>query len=118
MKKQQGSVGDILTTTVCILAMSIVLFAFLDCVGLVQQKLEVGQLARKYILKMETEGCLTASERIRLDSELAQMGVTEVDLSGTTLNMAGYGEAVTLRIQGRLRGEYEFEEKRVSTAKH
>ncbi len=30
MKKQQGSVGDILTTTVCILAMSIVLFAFLD----------------------------------------------------------------------------------------
>lgn len=118
MKKQQGSVGDILTTAVCILAMSIVLFAFLDCVELIQQKLEVGQLARKYILKMETVGCLTASEKIKLDGELMEMGVTEIDLSGTTLNMAGYGEAITLRIQGKLRGEYEFEETRVSTAKH
>ncbi len=118
MRKQRGSVGDILAAAVCILAMSVVLFAFLDCVGLIHQKLEVSQLARKYILKMETMGCLTASEKIKLDSELAEMGVTEIDLSGTTLDMTGYGESITLHIQGKLKGEYGFEEKRVSTAKH
>ncbi len=118
MRKQRGSVGDILATVICILTMSIILFAFLDCVELIHQKLQVGQLARKYILKMETVGCLSASEKMWLDGELSEMGVTDIDFSGSTLNMASYGEAITLRIKGKLRGEYEFEEKRVSTAKH
>ncbi len=53
-----------------------------------------------------------------MSRELVEMGVTEIDLCGTTLNMTGYGEAITLHIHGKLRGEYAFEEKRVSTAKH
>ena len=76
------------------------------------------QLARKYILKMETEGRLTDADRTTLCQELESLGVTGVDLGGSTLEKAGYGEAIVLVIRGRLRDGYEFEEKRVSVAKH
>ncbi len=33
MKKQQGNIGDILSAALCILAMSVVLISFLNCVG-------------------------------------------------------------------------------------
>ena len=44
--------------------------------------------------------------------------MTGVDLGGSTLEKAEYGEAIVLIIRGRLRDDYEFEEKRVSAAKH
>lgn len=118
MKKQKGNIGDLLTTGICILAMCVILLQFFNCVGLIEQKMKVGQLARKYILKMETVGYLTDSERTLLNRELAEMGITEVDIGGSTVSLVGYGEAITLQIKGKLKGEYAFEEKRVSTAKH
>lgn len=118
MKKQKGNIGDIMTTGLCILAMCMILLQFFNCVGLIEQKMKVGQLARKYILKMETVGFLPDTEKILLNRELADMGITEINLSGSTVNPVGYGETITLQIKGKLKGEYAFEEKRVSTAKH
>ncbi len=118
MKKQKGNIGDIMTTGLCILAMCVVLLQFFNCVGLIEQKMKVGQLARKYILKMETMGCLPNTEKILLNRELADMGITDIDIRGSLVEPVGYGEAITLQIKGKLKGEYAFEEKRVSTAKH
>lgn len=118
MRRQQGNIGDLMITGICILAMTVVMLSYLDSVELLQQKDEIGQLARKYILKMETTGYLTAEDMLLLTDELEAVGVTEIQYGGTTVNAVPYGEAITLEIQGTLGGEYACLEKRVSTAKH
>lgn len=107
-----------MTTGLCIMALTAIVISYFGCIELVQQKTQVGQLARKYILKMETEGYLTADEQIRLTCELGEMGITDVNLDNTTVQPGGYGQEIVLNINGKLKGEYEFNERRVSTAKY
>ncbi len=115
---QEGSAGNIMITGIFILAMTVVMLAFLDDMWLIQQKAEVDQLARRYILRMETVGGLSPEDRENLLFELSEQGVTEIDLAGTTLGETGYGAKIVLQICGKLGGKYAFEEKRVSTAKY
>lgn len=103
---------------VCLLLMTILLVSYIDSVRLINDKAEINQIARKYILRMETEGVLTEMDRLALNKELAEVGVSDISLEGTTMVRVGYGEAITLHIRGKLGGIYVFEEKRVSTAKY
>lgn len=116
--KQPGNVGNLLITGICILAMAAVMVTYMDYVSLLQEKEAVGQLARKYILRMESIGYLAVGDRTRLTMELREMGVTEIEYNGTTLTPVGYGEEIVLEIGGKLKGEYDFAEKRISTAKN
>ena len=118
MKREQGSVADIMAAGLCMLAMTVVMLAYMGNVRLINTKAAVNQIARKYILRMETTGQLTAADRIALGQELESVGVTEVNLAGTTEDRVGYGETIVLMIQGRLEDGYEIREKRVSTAKY
>lgn len=118
MKKEEGNIGDLMAAGVCILLMTILLVSYIDSIRLINEKAEVNQIARKYILRMETEGVLTESDRLALKTELAEAGVSDISLEGTTVVRVGYGEAITLHIRGKLEGKYVFEEKRVSTAKY
>lgn len=118
VRKQQGNVGNLLVTGICILGMMLVMVSYFDIVGVLNRKEEVSQIARKYILRMETVGELTSADRLALTAELENAGVTDVVLDGSTLNEVGYGAPVVLHIQGKLGGEYVFSEKRVSTAKN
>lgn len=118
MKKYKGNIGDLLTVGICILGMTIVMMSYMKSVSLIQQKTQVNQIARKYILRMETVGYLDDSDQALLYRELEEAGVTELDLGGTTLQEVAYGEQITLQIRGKLEGVYTFDEKRVSTAKH
>lgn len=105
-------------TGFCILAMTAIMFLYMDSASLIGQKMEVSQIARKYILRMETVGMLTDEDRAELCEELAAAGVTKLQLDGTTFAQAGYGKPVVLQLQGYLKEGYAFTEKRVSTAKH
>ena len=107
-KKEAGNVGEILTMGLCILALTAVMISYM----------EVGQLARCYLLKMETVGYLAAQDQTQLTAELENLGITGIDYEGSTLNPAGYGNDVVLQIHGRLEETYEIYEKRVSTAKN
>lgn len=118
MRKQKGNIADLMVTGLCILAMTVVMLSYMENVALIHQKARVSQLARKYILRMETVGYLTASDKVTLCQELDGMGVTEINLDGSTVNEVSYGAPITLHINGRLEGTYAFEEKRVSTAKN
>lgn len=118
LKKECGSIGDILAVGICVLAMTAVMVGFYDCMGLLQEKNKVSQVAREYILRMETVGYLRPSDTSELQSELSLLKVSEVNLNGSTFSQVGYGEQISLQIRGKLRGKYEIEEKRVSTAKH
>ena len=118
MKWEQGSVADIMAAGLCMLAMTVVMLAYMGNAGLINTKASVNQTARKYILRMETTGRLAEADRIALVQELESLGVTELELEGTTMEPVGYGETIVLQIRGRLEGGYEIQEKRVSTAKH
>lgn len=116
--RDNGNVADIMVTGIFILAMAVVMLSFLENIQMIQQKSDVDQIARRYILRMECEGGLTGEDRILLTEELARSGVTQINLEGTTIAEAGYGAAIELQIHGFLGGKYEFHETRVSTAKH
>ncbi len=118
MTRERGDIGDLLATGLCILAMTAIMFTYMDSVSLIAQKMEVSQIARKYILRMETVGMLTDEDRADLCEELAAAGVTGLRLDGTTFAQAGYGQPIILQLQGSLKEDYGFTEKRVSTAKH
>lgn len=118
MKREVGSVGNLMATGICILAMTVVMLSFMQCVALIQQKTGVNQLARKYILKMETVGFLTGRDQTLLCGELEQLGVEDIRLDESTLQQVNYGDPITLTIQGTLKGGYTFVETRASTAKN
>ena len=118
MKQKEGNIGDIMITGFCLLAMTVLMLSYTDSMQLIQQKIQVSQIARKYILKMETEGYLTPDAKTALREELQEIGVTELDYDGTTLEVVGYGEPIALQLQGKLGEKYDFSEKRVSTAKN
>ena len=118
MHRHRGNIGDIMLTGICMLAMLVMLLACFESVELLNSKASVGQLARKYILQMETCGYLSGQARAALSVELAELGVTEISFDGTTFNEVSYGDAISLEIRGKLKGEYDFVEKRVSTAKN
>lgn len=115
---QEGSIGDLLSVGLCILAMLAVMMAFMDCAGLVHKKTMISQLARSYILRMETMGYLTQEQEEELRRRLETEGMSQIDLAGTTKEPVGYGGEIVLKISGKIGGGYDLEEKRVSTAKH
>lgn len=133
--KQEGSVLDFLSVCICILAMSIVVTAYFYCSDLLLRKGQVSQVARCYILKMETLGCLTESDKNQMLAELQNIGLQGIDLTGSTMNPVEYGDSVILHIRGKIQGrmwgenhdmfqsiftvrEVPVEETRMSTAKH
>ncbi len=118
MKKEKGNVGDLMAACICMLLLSVLLVSYMDSVRLIDEKTKINQIARKYILRMETVGMLTESDSRLLRQELEAAGASEINLAGTTFEWAGYGEEIVLCIEGKLRGIYEFKEKRVSTAKY
>ncbi len=134
-RKQEGSVLDFLSVGICILAMAVVMTAYFACSDLLLRKGQISQIARCYILKMETMGCLTEEEKNNMLAELQAVGLRGIDLAGTTLNPVEYGDSVILQIRGRIQAgvwkeehdlfrsvftvrEVPVEEVRMSTAKH
>lgn len=133
-KKSPANVMNLVTIGMAILAVSIVVMVYLQCTELMLLKLEVSQVSRKYILKMETEGYLTYENQNQLLLELKALGIKNIELSGTTLYPVAYGDTIVLRIKGNIPANMikqdevwngktevrllELEEKRVSTAKN
>ena len=99
-KKTKGNVMDLVTIGITILAMTIVVMVYLECMEMMLKKLEVSQVSRKYILKMETEGYLSQENKTMLLTELKDLGLENVDVSGTTLYPVTYGDTITLKIRG------------------
>lgn len=118
MKKDRGNVANLMITGIFLLAMTAMMLAYMENAKLIQCKLEVNQIAREYILRMETKGYLDSEDRLSLLWKLQEEGMTQVDLEGTTYEEVGYGEPIVLKISGMLDGTYTVREQKVSTAKY
>lgn len=117
-KRESGNIGELLTMGLCVLALTVVMLSYMENVQMIGKKAAIGQLARGYLLKMETVGCLEEPDRVRLTAELEALGLTQIDYEGSTLEPAGYGNRITLQIHGKIGEQYDIWEKRVSTAKN
>ena len=118
LKKSDGNIGDLMSLAIFILTMLSVLICFFECVGLMRVREDISQLARKYTLTAETEGFVSGDEKASLIRELQDLGISDIDLSGTTFDRVGFGNIVTVKISGKIKGRYNFSEMRASTAKY
>ena len=94
----------------------------------------INQIARAYLLEMETLGYLPNDQKFQLQEMLEACGLTDISFGGTTLSEAEYGDIIYLMISGTLEVDLQvsipFVEKNdiawdiplqlrmVSTAKH
>jgi len=113
-----GSIGDLFSTGLFLLAISAITLTFIRCAAIINTDSEVSQLARKYILRMESAGYLTQEDQLQLLAELELLDLDAIDITGTTLSPPGYGSTITLRINARTEGGYAVNELRQSTAKY
>ena len=113
-----GNVGDIMTTGIMLLAMAYLMIVFMDCIGILRTREDVSQTVRRFMLIAETKGCLEDSDLNELSQSLSDLGISDIDLTGTTTERAGFGNIVQIRVRGILDGKYEINEARASTAKY
>lgn len=130
-----GSIMDFFTVFLYVLVLSIVMLAYLGSAQMLNSKIQISQISRKYILRMETVGYLPDDDRIKMEQELLAAGVEQLDLSGTTMSRVTFGSPIYLVIRGKLsfqalfvgndlfqaafsRTAFDFEERKMSTAKN
>lgn len=116
--RDKGSFYDILIQCMLFIFVCIFIVACFDYMKVVGTKQACGQIARAYILRMESEGYLTSEDLNQMKNELTELGIINISTSGTTTinNPSQYGEQITLQFSGDY-GEYRINEKRISTSK-
>ena len=97
MKKRKGSIVDILPSMIMVIAAVMLIMVFFDLYQILSLNEDVKQIARKYMLTMETMGYLDPANQTTLVQELSDLQVTDIDLTGSTMSDAEYGNAVYLQ---------------------
>lgn len=66
----------------------------------ISDKWGMRQVAREYMLIMETEGYLKPADQAALKAELENYGLYNISFSGTTTSEVNYGDRIYLSISG------------------
>lgn len=117
-EKDKGSIGELLGTTICMLALLSLILVFFRNMEQIQCKASASQIARKYMLQMECVGCLEETTEQSMIAELEKLGLSSISTEGTSKVKAPYGADITLHFEGYLQGGIRLEETRMSTAKN
>ena len=100
-KKKEASIIENMLVT---LLMTIIVCAFLVVIfgafSGISDKWGMRQVAREYLLIMETEGYLSGTDQANLIDELESYGLYNISLSGTTVSEVDYGDRIYLCISG------------------
>lgn len=100
-KKEAGSIiENMLVALIGIVMTTAFLVIIFGAFASISDKWHMNQVAREYLLIMETEGYLTAADKANLIDELEECGLYNISLSGTTMSEVGYGERIYLKISG------------------
>ena len=100
-KKEAGSIiENMLVALVGMVLTTAFLVIIFGAFASISDKWRMNQVAREYMLLMETEGYLTAEDKAELIKELEACGLYNISLSGTTVSEVGYGNRIYLKISG------------------
>ena len=107
IKKSKGQ-GDLIASLFVLLALTLFVFFFVNSIGDINTRIQLDQIARKYMLRMESAGELTADEMTDIKEECNALTsvskATGGDLSKINVtwnNSEGkksYGGTITLEI--------------------
>lgn len=102
MKKRKGSIINAISGIFVLLAVAILSLSCLYILQVALLKEDIRQIARGYVLEMETVGYLTPESRSALILELGNKNLTNIDLAGSSFSAVGYGNDIVLSIKGTL----------------
>jgi hypothetical protein len=101
------SEGDqFVEASICILATLICSVCIMLCFSVWMTQYSTNDslnlIQTSYVKKMETTGYLSNEDEVSLKKELADAGIQNVSLSGTTFTKQAYGEPIELVIEGEV----------------
>lgn len=100
--KDEGFLYRMLPVLLSLGAVAVLVVLAAGFSGAIRQRASIDQLAREYLLIMETEGYLSAPRREELTASLADAGLRDISLDGTTSAEVSYGDRISLCIYGTL----------------
>lgn len=102
-RKDKGIFDQFLPAIVVIVLMAVLWTGSMISASNIDRSSDIQQVARTFLLRMETDGCLTEENRNLLVSELEALDMEQIDLSGTTFTNVGYGNQIRLVIRGKVK---------------
>lgn len=105
MNKKSGSMMKMIPVLLAMAAMTAITVMYLTYMSDYDKRESADQIAREYILRMETQGYLSEDMKKNLISDLGNIGVKSINLQGTTMSKAAYGEEIVLMINADVETE-------------
>ena len=99
-RKDKGILDQFLPAIIVIVLLAVLWTGSMISASTIDRSTDIQQVARTYLLKMETDGYLTEENRNLLLSDLAALDMEQIDLTGTTVTDVGYGNRIDLVIRG------------------
>lgn len=107
-RKRKAIIDDALPTMIFLMMMAVCIFVFIGYNRTVNQKTALNNIARQYLLEMETSGYMTRELEENLIKDLNASGfryadgseitIDNIDLAGTTFVDPGYGNRIQITI--------------------
>ena len=106
--KEDGdmAIGNMIVVIISIFTFIVLMLAYASWHAQLSERDNVELIVNSYVQAMEASGCLTEVQQEQLLKELEECGMTEIDLTGTTMIAAGYGEQVVLCVSGMLNMDF------------
>lgn len=101
-RKDKGMLDQFLPAIVVIVLLAVLWTGSMVTASNINRSNAIHQVARTYLLQMEADGYLTEENRLLLLTDLANLDMVWIDLTGTTFTDAGYGNQVRLVIKGKV----------------
>ena len=102
-KKDKGMLDQFLPAIVVIVLLAVLWTGSMITASNINRSNDIQQVARTYLLQMETEGYLTEENKGLLLNDLAALDMINIDLTGTSFTDVGYGNQVRLVIRGKVK---------------
>jgi len=99
-RKDKGILDQFLPAIVVIVLLAVLWTGSMISASNIDRSSDIQQIARTYMLRMETDGYLTQENRELLVAELEYLDMEQIDLAGTSFSNVGYGNQVRLVIRG------------------
>lgn len=99
-KKDASVIENMLVALIGMIMLTAFLVIIFGAFSSINDKWAMRQVAREYLLIMETDGYLSSSDQATLIKELEDCGLYNISLSGTTVSEVEYGDRIYLNISG------------------
>ena len=101
-KNDIGMLDQFLPAIVVIVLLAVLWTGSMITASNINRSNDIQQVARTYLLQMETDGYLTEENKGLLLNDLAALDMVNIDLTGTSFTDVGYGNQVRLVIRGKV----------------